>query len=53
MALKRFNQIGWWVGGFRKQIEDIIMNHHKFTESPDSLVDAMRKAVARLQTFCF
>mmetsp|Transcript_144886 Transcript_144886/g.205064 ORF Transcript_144886/g.205064 Transcript_144886/m.205064 type:complete len:218 (+) Transcript_144886:62-715(+) len=27
-----------------KQVEDIIMNHHKFTESPDPLVDAMRKA---------
>lgn len=29
----------------RKQIEDIIMNHHKYTEFPDPLVDAMRKAV--------
>mmetsp|Transcript_2618 Transcript_2618/g.4564 ORF Transcript_2618/g.4564 Transcript_2618/m.4564 type:complete len:218 (+) Transcript_2618:93-746(+) len=27
-----------------KQIEDIIMNHHKYTASPDPLVDAMRKA---------
>ncbi|CAK9059799.1 WWE domain-containing protein [Durusdinium trenchii] len=27
-----------------KQIEDIIMNHHKYTEASDPLVDAMRKA---------
>ena len=32
----------------RKQMEDMIMEHHKFTESKDPLVDAMRKAVADL-----
>ena len=32
-------------------MEDMIMEHHKFTESKDPLVDAMRKAATDSEPF--